>query len=112
VSTAKIIISTPDLSEFITEPLQHFSVNLSAFENAPLATNSQIAVVKIKELPVATTYPPPAKATVKDLAVLVYTSGTTGKPKACACRNMLLMTVSNPHPYDTQNPKKYFPLRT
>ncbi|KAH8594927.1 putative bifunctional fatty acid transporter/acyl-CoA synthetase [Bisporella sp. PMI_857] len=112
VSTAKTIISTPDLSEFMTEPIQHFSVNLSTFTDIVPANSQKLEAVNISSLPTPSTITPAAKATIRDLALLVYTSGTTGKPKACGCRNHLLMITSNAHPRDVRNSKKYFPLRT
>lgn len=37
--------------------------------------------------------------------------GTTGKPKACACRNTHMVVVSTPLSQDIRNPQKYSPLR-
>lgn len=112
VSTAKTIISTPDLTEYIKEPLQHFSLNLASFPKTPSYGCSTATFVNIPDLPQSTVITPPAKATLQDLSVLVYTSGTTGKPKACACRNYFMCVVSNPLSQDVRNPQTYFPLRT
>lgn len=58
------------------------------------------------------TIAPPAKATPRDLSALIFTSGTTGKPKACAIRNHQMCITATPTSRDMSNPSKYFPLRT
>jgi acyl-CoA synthetase (AMP-forming)/AMP-acid ligase II len=112
VSTARTIISTPDLAEFVPDNMQQFTLDLYSFSNTPSQEKNSASVVNLEHLPNLAVVPPPSKATLKDIAVLVYTSGTTGKPKACACRNMRMLVTSNPLSQDVRNPKKYFPLRT
>lgn len=85
VSTATTIISTADLAQHIKEPLRHFSLNLFSFHSVP--TPEQPGITLLTSLPANLPIPPTAKATPKEIACLVYTSGTTGKPKACAIRN-------------------------
>ncbi|KAF1808915.1 bifunctional fatty acid transporter and acyl-CoA synthetase [Eremomyces bilateralis CBS 781.70] len=53
-----------------------------------------------------------AKRRPIDIAALVYTSGTTGMPKACSVKNMHMCIVSTPTTPDTDKPKYYFPVRT
>jgi acyl-CoA synthetase (AMP-forming)/AMP-acid ligase II len=112
VSTASIIISTPNLAEFVHDPIQHFSLNLSSFPSEFTIQTGSATYVDLSTLPIPQIVTPPAKATVEDLAVLVYTSGTTGKPKACAVRNNQMFVTSTPLTQDLDNVKKYFPLRT
>jgi long-subunit acyl-CoA synthetase (AMP-forming) len=78
IAHATAIISTPDLSEFINEPLQHFSINLKSFPGRSHLEKSSITYVNLQTLPVPAVNPA-AKAALDDLSVLVYTSGTTGK---------------------------------
>ena len=54
----------------------------------------------------------PPKRNLADVFCLIYTSGTSGKPKAVCVRNHLLTVVSTPLTLDVNNAKKYFPLRT
>ncbi|KAH6669034.1 putative bifunctional fatty acid transporter/acyl-CoA synthetase [Halenospora varia] len=112
VSTAKTLISTPDLAQFVNIPVRHLSFDAGHFPNASLPKSDSITVLRLSDLPVPTVVSTPAKATVKDLSVLIYTSGTTGKPKACAIRNHLVMVTSTPLSQDVNEPEKYFPLRT
>lgn len=79
VSTAQTIISTPDLAPFVKEPLRHFSFSLSAFSHIPSPTDPSITLLTPANLPTPSIIPPTAKGSLKDLACLVYTSGTTGK---------------------------------
>jgi acyl-CoA synthetase (AMP-forming)/AMP-acid ligase II len=108
VSTAQTIISTPDLAEFVPSSMRHFSLNIESFNQVPPTD----ALIGPESLPVPPVITAPAKATVRDIAVLVYTSGTTGKPKACAVRNHQIFVTSNPLPQDVNNKEKYLPLRT
>jgi acyl-CoA synthetase (AMP-forming)/AMP-acid ligase II len=112
VSTARTIISTPDLADFVPGSMRHFSLSLSSFENVPPPTNPSIVFLRMESLPLPLAISTPAKATVRDVAVLIYTSGTTGKPKACAVRNHQLIVTSNPLSRDVNNSEKFFPLRT
>ncbi|KAL4939522.1 hypothetical protein BDV06DRAFT_198754 [Aspergillus oleicola] len=109
VSGSKLIISTPDLSQFVCSELPHLSFNITSFDG--ISTPSDL--ITPRELqqcsPLALKA---AKGAPSDLTVLIYTSGTTGKPKACAIRNMMSLITSNPLALDVKNPSRYFPLRT
>lgn len=110
VSTAKLIISSPDLADHVCSELPHFSVNLSSFDGAvPNAPFEIVTVETLQQFP--TSNISAAKRGIADLCALIYTSGTTGKPKACAIRNMLVCVTSTPFTVDVNNPSKYFPLR-
>jgi acyl-CoA synthetase (AMP-forming)/AMP-acid ligase II len=49
---------------------------------------------------------------LKDVGTLIFTSGTSGKPKAVAVKNFLLVVVSTPFIVDAKNVARYLPLRT
>jgi acyl-CoA synthetase (AMP-forming)/AMP-acid ligase II len=49
---------------------------------------------------------------ITDTGALIYTSGSSGKPKAVAVKNLLLVIVSTPVTIDVKNRKRYLPLRT
>ncbi|KEF51215.1 uncharacterized protein A1O9_12718 [Exophiala aquamarina CBS 119918] len=56
--------------------------------------------------------PTPPPATLASPGVLVFTSGTTGYPKACNIKNALATVVACTNSKDASNPKKYLsPLR-
>ncbi|RDW90820.1 putative bifunctional fatty acid transporter/acyl-CoA synthetase (FAT1) [Aspergillus mulundensis] len=109
VSGSKLIISTPDLSQFVCSELPHLSFNISSFDGistvSDLITTAELQQYSPSRITAA-------KRTPTDLSALIYTSGTTGKPKACAIRNMMAMITSNPLSRDANNPSRYFPLRT
>ncbi|KAL4917241.1 hypothetical protein BDW62DRAFT_184037 [Aspergillus aurantiobrunneus] len=109
VSGSKLIISTPDLSQFVCSDLPHLSFNISSFDGISTASDL-ITPTELGQ------YSPPTLTATKrapsDLTALIYTSGTTGKPKACAIRNMMAMVTSNPLSVDVKNSTRYFPLRT
>ncbi|KAJ6172162.1 hypothetical protein N7470_001229 [Penicillium chermesinum] len=111
ISRATSIISTPDISGFVSTDLPQISLNLGSFEDSSspvdLITHSDLQQVSPTGLQLG-----PAKRTPRDLAALIYTSGTTGKPKACAVRNSLAIATATPLTSDANNPSKYRPLRT
>jgi acyl-CoA synthetase (AMP-forming)/AMP-acid ligase II len=111
VASAQLILSTPDLSEFVTTPFPHFTISFGGFPSITTPPNLNAVFITPKDLPSSSAPFSPAKRTRYDVAVLIFTSGTTGKPKACAIRNNQFLVVSNPLPQDTLNPKRYFPLR-
>jgi acyl-CoA synthetase (AMP-forming)/AMP-acid ligase II len=118
-----MIISTPDLTEHLIllagEPkMANLCITLNFGFFAPLqeATSStqpdhfiQIKETDIRSVKVAT---PAVARSLKDIAALIYTSGTSGKPKAVSVKNDRYAVVSVPVPNDSDNPKKYFPMRT
>ncbi|KAL4797036.1 hypothetical protein BDV19DRAFT_63231 [Aspergillus venezuelensis] len=109
VSGSKLIISSPDLAQFVCSDLPHLSFNISSFDG--ISTPSDlITPTELQNYSPLTVNA--ASGTPSDLTVLIYTSGTTGKPKACAIRNMMALVTSNPLALDVKNPKRYYPLRT
>ncbi|KAI9045843.1 putative bifunctional fatty acid transporter/acyl-CoA synthetase (FAT1) [Aspergillus affinis] len=110
VSGSKFIISTPDLSQFVTTDLPHITMNISSFDGVSPGTTELVTAADLQQFsPVGLAA---ARRSPSDLNVLIYTSGTTGKPKACAIRNMQAIVTSNPLTVDFNNPSKYYPLRT
>ncbi|KAL4777876.1 hypothetical protein BDW60DRAFT_202749 [Aspergillus nidulans var. acristatus] len=109
VSGSKLIISTPDLAQFVCSDMPHLSFNISSFDGISTASDLITPADLQQYSPSNLTA---AKRTPADLSALIYTSGTTGKPKACAIRNMMTLITSTPHSQDVRHPSKYFPLRT
>ena len=126
IANSKIVICTPDLATYVRdlfvqskEAQPCLSLNLSSFgplqlsEEDVRATNmTQIRYEDFQLASTFTTVPQRVKRNLKDIGALVYTSGTSGKPKAVSIKNFLLVVVSTPTSVDVQNPKRYFPLRT
>ncbi|KAH6676983.1 putative bifunctional fatty acid transporter/acyl-CoA synthetase [Plectosphaerella plurivora] len=104
IANAKILVCTPDLAPVIADlasiaqPPPTFTLSL-LLRYEDLASITSDEVVRPKRL-------------LKDVGALVYTSGTSGKPKAVAVKNFLLILVSTPATIDIKNPKTYLPLRT
>ena len=115
-----LIISTPDIAAHAAEAsaslegaVKTVSLNLGSFRNTPASPNV---------LP----FPPPsldsseeikpAVRAISDTAVFIFTSGTTGNPKACNVKNALITLTSCPtyadfpKAYDNPDPE-YSPLR-
>lgn len=53
-----------------------------------------------------------APRSLKDIGILIYTSGTSGKPKAVAIKNWQFILVSTCTDLDARYPERYLPLRT
>ncbi|KAA8650642.1 hypothetical protein EYZ11_002817 [Aspergillus tanneri] len=110
VSGSKAIISTPDLSPFVTSDMPHIAINISSFDDISVGTTELVTTTELHQFsPLRLTA---AKRSLSDLSVLIYTSGTTGKPKACAIRNIATLVTSTPLTVDVNNRSKYYPLRT
>jgi len=75
---------------------------------------SDIVQVRYEDLAALPTITPsmPAQRTLKDVNVLIYTSGTSGKPKAVSVKNFTMILVSTPVSHDLNDRKRFFPLRT
>ncbi|KAJ5970446.1 AMP-dependent synthetase/ligase [Penicillium vulpinum] len=109
VSKSKFIISTADLAQYTSIDLPHFTFNMGSFEGSETGETELVTSETLQQF--SPSGLSAAKRTTKDICVLVYTSGTTGKPKACAIRNLLSMTTATPLSVDANNPAKYYPLR-
>ncbi|TAQ84047.1 hypothetical protein B7494_g7630 [Chlorociboria aeruginascens] len=111
VSTASLLVSTPDLAPFVPDTIDHLTLSLTSFPNTPSSPSCTL----IESSTLQKTSPltsPPAKRALSDPALLIYTSGTTGKPKACRILNQLVLVTAVPASLDASSPKKYYPLRT
>jgi len=134
VANAQLVVCTPDLTSHVADMLSEpgrsqrcITLSLGSFppahnstaESAPSAPSTEshkdvfswISSEDLASIVVDPSIPRP-KRSIKDVFVLIYTSGTSGLPKAVSCKNMQLILVSTPVPHDTENPQKYFPLRT
>ncbi|KAL4964112.1 putative bifunctional fatty acid transporter/acyl-CoA synthetase (FAT1) [Aspergillus stella-maris] len=109
VSGSKLIVSSPDLAQFVSSDLPHLSFNISSFNGISTPSDLITPTELQRYSPSAVNA---ASGTPSDLTVLIYTSGTTGKPKACAIRNMMSLVTSNPLALDVKSPTRYYPLRT
>ncbi|RSL43061.1 hypothetical protein CEP54_015245 [Fusarium duplospermum] len=123
IANAKILVCTPDLAPAIADlasfnqPPPTLSLSLSSF--APLQLTAEVCTavgiiqVRYEDLanPMVAPTPLPTKRLLKDVGALVYTSGTSGKPKAVAVKNFLLVLASTPTTVDIKNRKTYLPLR-
>lgn len=124
VADAKLLIATPDLVQFALDmfsetgtTLPTICLNLSSFNSTEVLAQEGAAtrVLHIGQIDLAAVadvvLPIRPKRQMKDLGALVYTSGTSGKPKAVSIKNVLMVATSTPHSLDVKSPKKYFPLR-
>ncbi|KAF3358299.1 hypothetical protein VdG1_02785 [Verticillium dahliae VDG1] len=123
IANAKILVCTPDVAPAIADlkgegtPSVVFSLNLSSFPPLQLSsdacTASKITQLRYEDLAaIKDDNVLRPKRLLKDVGALIYTSGTSGKPKAVAVKNFLLVIVSTPATVDVKNPKTYLPLRT
>lgn len=125
IANAKLVICTPDLATHLVELFDEtgnavpcLSLNLLAFGPLALLSDSQYArdIFQIRYEDLAAvqwlgSYTRP-KRSMKDVALLMYTSGTSGKPKAVSIKNFLMMVTSTPTSLDVNDSGRYFPLRT
>src|SRR5690348_13458170 len=100
VARAKSIICTPDLAQFVADLMSQtddktpcICLNLLSFPalsivNGVPATDS-ITQVRYEDLAAVAKSEPvaPAERKLKDVGALIYTSGTSGKPKAVSIKN-------------------------
>jgi acyl-CoA synthetase (AMP-forming)/AMP-acid ligase II len=113
-----MLIATTDLIEFTTEmsaelQLSCVSLDLGSIHSPNLPqTSTLIERVTRQMLLEFSGTPPRPKRTTKDVGALIYTSGTSGKPKAVAVKAFLFCLTSTPLSIDLSNPKRYFPVRT
>jgi acyl-CoA synthetase (AMP-forming)/AMP-acid ligase II len=103
VANAKSIISTPDLSQYLHQVVDStkafVSINFGSFDSEASGHNT----VTLDSLPSSFQVDSP-KRIMKDVAMLIYTSGTSGKPKAVAIKQFHLALVSTPLQIDVDSP--------
>lgn len=126
LANSGLVICTPDLAVHLRDlsvssgsRYASISLNLSSFgplnfsdEDTKVTNLTQIRYEDFRAV-ISSTAPdlPRGKRKLKDIGALIYTSGTSGKPKAVSIKNFLLTVVSTQTPPDSQNPKRYYPLR-
>ncbi|KAM0331296.1 hypothetical protein ACHAQA_002966 [Verticillium albo-atrum] len=101
----------------VSTPPTSFSISLSSFPPLQLSEEACAAagITQLRYEDLASITDDQVvrpKRGLKDVGALVYTSGTSGKPKAVAVKNFLLALVSTPATIDVKNPRTYLPLRT
>ena len=123
ISEAKLIVATPDLVDHVpvsigVRDLRRFSLNFGFVSllsgTKELRSGSTVTPIGPNDL-VHLSVDPQFRRPVrlpKDVWVLMFTSGTTGKPKAVSLKNFLLIAVSAANAQDATNPGRYYPLRT
>lgn len=124
VANAKLITCTPDLVQHVLDLFSStdisatcLSFNLSSFPPPKLQANNpnieRIKQVRYEDLAEITVFEPQiaAERSIFDPGCLIYTSGTSGKPKAVVMQNFALCVTSISASEDLENVKKYFPLR-
>lgn len=116
VANASIAVATPDLVEHVLAlsgqngiASTAISLNLGSFKEEAPAGVLQISQSDLSQIPPSSRQPAPRA--IRDIGVLIYTSGTSGKPKAVSVKNMQFVIVSTPLPLDTERPQFYRPLR-
>lgn len=124
VAEAGVLITTPDLMQHAhdmfaeTGMMMHtICLNMSSFDACETSSESAFSnTLHISATSLTTSThlapQPRPKRSLKDIACLVYTSGTSGKPKAVTIKNILLVVTSTPTSIDISNRSRYYPLRT
>src|SRR5580700_366252 len=124
IANSKIVICTPDLATYVRdlfvqskEAQPCLSLNLSSFgplqlseEDARATNMTQIRYEDFQLASTFTTVPQRVKRNLKDIGALVYTSGTSGKPKAVSIKNFCWLLFQPLHPLmrKTQNGTSLF----
>ena len=114
VAKASIVVATPDLIEHLPAVSDRsdanptlFSVSLGSFQDLQEASRVsdiiQITPEILAAAPTICTFTIPPRS-LKDVAVLIFTSGTSGKPKAVSIKNLQFVIVSTPIQYDVDQP--------
>ena len=125
VASAKLLVCSPDLGGVIVDwkketngEIPCLSINLSSFPPLKLEQSSSgedfVTQIRYEDLNAVSLSKaaPPAARKLSDVGCLIYTSGTSGKPKAVSTKNFQLVIVSTPGSDDLLNSKRYYPLRT
>ncbi|MBE7181226.1 MAG: AMP-binding protein, partial [Terriglobus roseus] len=104
VGGSNLVVTTPDIAPHAAQAAKKVgdqvtvtSLNLGSFPQG-LEQNGA-SPFPYPTGPIVDDIPHPPK-TLADRAVFIFTSGTTGKPKACSIKNALIMFTSCPSPAD------------
>ncbi|KIW01363.1 hypothetical protein, variant 2 [Verruconis gallopava] len=117
VANASVLVATPDLIEHVVPVLKEdrmatscLSLNVGSFSD-DLSDDRFISVTQ-KQLSATAVRVQTVPRALKDIGALIYTSGTSGKPKAVSIKNWLLILTSTTTDLDARFPERYKPLRT
>jgi acyl-CoA synthetase (AMP-forming)/AMP-acid ligase II len=109
VANASIVVSTPDLTQHLKMVTSHIGsstslvVNLGSFPGVMAPADALlISPATLAVAPTTTSFEIP-KRSLKDISCLIYTSGTSGKPKAVSIKNFQTLIVSCPLQSDIDN---------
>ncbi|KPI44704.1 Very long-chain acyl-CoA synthetase [Cyphellophora attinorum] len=107
VADSNMVISTPDIATHAanaasrvksgSDQVRVFSLNLGSFTAGGDTGSAEMFPYPSGPIIDDITTPP---KTMADRAAFIFTSGTTGKPKACSVKNALMMVTSCPSPWD------------
>ncbi|CZR63058.1 related to acyl-CoA synthetases (AMP-forming)/AMP-acid ligases II [Phialocephala subalpina] len=119
VVKTNIVFASPDLvanvpSSTGSTPLRIYSLNLGYLGPFYSQRNleSPFIIIEPQDLTNLPPPPPPQPGTETEAYLLLFTSGTTGKPKAVQIPKLYLPGLSTKSSLDLDNPEKYFPIRT
>jgi acyl-CoA synthetase (AMP-forming)/AMP-acid ligase II len=103
VANATTVVSTPDLTQHLSQADDSekclLSVNFGSFDK----TETGSETITVDSLPSSFRLESPNRS-MQETAMLIYTSGTSGKPKAVAIKNFHLVLVSTPVQIDVETP--------
>jgi acyl-CoA synthetase (AMP-forming)/AMP-acid ligase II len=109
VANASIVVSTPDITQHLDSIKSQIgnstslAVNLGSFPGV-IAPRGAVLIspATLAEAPTSTSFKIPKRG-LKDISCLIYTSGTSGKPKAVSIKNFQTLLVSCPVVQDIDN---------
>lgn len=99
ISTATTVLTTHATAKQVSEVLPKIGRNIKPFVldyGSYEAQNTRFDVVKGSELRPTASLPYPGKLSFADPGVLLYTSGTTGRPKAIQLHTAFLHVIGHP----------------
>lgn len=119
IAKTDVIFASPDLvanvpTSIRSTPLKIYSLNLGYLGPFYSQRNleSPFMIIEPQDIDNLPSPPPLQPGTQTDTCLLIFTSGTTGKPKAVQIPKLYLPGFATKPPLDLNNPSKYFPIRT
>jgi acyl-CoA synthetase (AMP-forming)/AMP-acid ligase II len=116
IANAVAWVATPDLIEHLpaTDDLKmvktSIQLNIGSFDK--VNPDERFISVSQADLNSTLVTVKTVSRTLRHIAALIYTSGTSGRPKAVSVKNWQLILTSTPTDLDVRNPKRYLPIRT
>lgn len=106
----KLALTTPDLMVHFcaaTAEIQVASLNLGSFTTNKTATAEKLGVTSLNALTILQYRgrPDPVTSKLSDVGALMFTSGTTGHPKAVAVKNFSFAAIATELPEETVQAK-------